>query len=304
MNQTPDIKPKSWLMVALLGLIWGGTFLVIELALQGITPLWLAAARISFAAVLILLVWRVKGGKLWLSEERAWGSLVVVGVLSTAVPFMLLSWGQQFVSSGFAGVSMAGVALMVLPLAHYLVPGEQMTFRRSLGFLIGFVGIIILIGAQAFESTGSVWETAGRVACLLAAGCYAVSSVIIRRLPAIDAIGLSSVPLLLGAAVVIPIAYLAEGAPALPDGRTLLILAFLGLVPTAGATFLRVYVIRTAGPVFMSLTNYQVPIWSVLLGALILGEPLPSSLLLALVLTLSGVALSQYGALRRLFGHI
>lgn len=290
-------------MVAMLGLIWGGTFLVIELALQGITPLWLAAARISFAALLILVIWQAKGGKLWLSDERAWGSLIAVGALSTAVPFMLLSWGQQFVTSGFAGVSMAGVALLVLPLAHFFVPGEKMTTRRSIGFLIGFVGILVLIGAQAFESTGSNWEAAGRIACLSAASCYAVSSVIMRRLPAIDAIGLSAVPLLLGAALVVPLAFLAEGVPQMPNNRTLLILAFLGLVPTAGATFLRVYVIRTAGPVFMSLTNYQVPIWSVLLGALILGEPLPSSLLLALVLILSGVALSQYGALRRLFGR-
>ena len=303
MSQTPDITRKSWLMVALLGLIWGGTFLVIELALEGITPLWLASARIGFAALLIVIFWQATGGKLWLSAERAWGSLLAVGAFSSAVPFMLLSWGQQFVTSGFAGVSMAVVALLVLPLAHFFVPGERMTVRRALGFLIGFVGITVLIGAQAFESTGAAQETAGRVACLCAAGCYAISSVFMRRLPAIDTIGLSAFPLLLGALLVVPLALWVEGIPAVPDTRTLVILAFLGLVPTAGATFLRVYVIRTAGPVFMSLTNYQVPVWSVLLGALILGEPLPSSLLLALALILTGVALSQFGALKRLFGR-
>ncbi len=303
MSQTSDITPKSWAMVAALGLIWGGTFLVIELALEGITPFWLAAARISFAALLILAIWQAKGGKLWLSDQQSWGSLIAVGALSTAVPFMLLSWGQQFVTSGFAGVSMAAVALIVLPMAHVWVPGERMTLRRALGFLIGFAGILILIGVQAFESSGAKWETFGRIACLMAASCYAVSSVIMRRLPAIDSIGLSAVPLLIGAALVVPLAFLAEGTPPMPDHRTIMILAFLGLVPTAGATFLRVYVIRTAGPVFMSLTNYQVPVWSVVLGALILGEPLPSSLLLALVLILSGVALSQYGALRSLLGR-
>lgn len=302
MSQTPDITTKSWIMVAMLGLIWGGTFLVIELALEGITPLWLAAGRIGFAALITLLVWRAFGGRLWLSEARSWGGLAAVGALSTAVPFMLLSWGQQHVTSGFAGVSMAGVALLVLPLAHVFVPGERMTLRRALGFVIGFVGIVLLIGAQAFESTGAQAETLGRIACVAAASCYAVSSVIMRRLPAIDAVGLSAVPLVIGTALVVPLAFLAEGPPPMPDAKTLGILAFLGIVPTAGATFLRVYVIRTAGPVFMSLTNYQVPIWSVVLGALLLNEPLPSSLLLALALILSGVGLSQYGALKRLFG--
>ena len=95
----------------------------------------------------------------------------------------------------------------------------------------------------------------------------------------------------------------AKVLPELPDSQTLLILAFLGLIPTAGANFLRVWVIRTAGPVFMSLTNYQVPIWSVLLGALVLSEALPSSLILSLTLILLGVGLTQYGPLTRLFSR-
>ena len=99
------------------------------------------------------------------------------------------------------------------------------------------------------------------------------------------------------------LAVVQEGPPPLPDPRTLWILAFLGLVPTAAANLLRVLVIRTAGPVFMSMTNYQVPLWSVVLGAALLNEPLPPSLLWAMILILAGTGLSQYGALRRLFGR-
>ncbi|WP_298680360.1 DMT family transporter [uncultured Lentibacter sp.] len=288
-------------MVAALGLTWGGTFLVIELALETLTPFWIAAARISIATLPTVLVWRVLGGKLWRTEERAWASLVCVGALSSAVPFMLLSWGQQFVTSGFAGVSMAAVALLVLPLAHFFVPGEQLTQRKVLGFVIGFLGVVILIGGQAFSSTGVHLETPGRIACVCAACCYAVSSVVMRRLPPIDPIGLAAVPLLFGSALIIPTAFMSEGIPPMPDARTIAILCFLGLVPTAGANFLRVWVIRTAGPVFMSLTNYQVPVWSVVLGAVFLSEPLPQSLLLALTLILAGVGLSQFSALKRVF---
>ncbi len=290
-------------MVATLGLVWGGVFLFIEMALEGITPFWLAAGRIGFGAALTAAVWQLRGGHLF--ADGASGAdrvtLTVVAVLSSALPFILLSWGQQYVTSGFAGVSMASVALIVLPLAHWLVPGERITLRRAAGFAVGFAGVVILIGAQAFESSGAALEMPGRIACIGAAACYAVSSVLMRRLPPVDPVGLSAVLLLIGAVLVIPVAWIVEGPPPLPDARTLTVLAFLGLVPTAAANLLRVMVVRSAGPVFMSLVNYQVPVWSVLLGAAVLGEPLPVSLILALALILAGVGLSQYGALSRLF---
>ncbi|MEO0866232.1 MAG: DMT family transporter [Pseudomonadota bacterium] len=304
MTAEPQITWKSALMVATLGLTWGGTFLVTEIALTGITPFWLAAGRIGFAALLMTAIWAALGGRLFTAAPAGgtWAALLTIGAFSTAVPFMLLAWGQQYVTSGFAGVSMASVALIVLPLAHFLVPGERMTWRRVVGFLIGFVGVCVLIGGQAFEPSGAALEPAGRAACVAAASCYGVSSVLMRRLPSVDLIGLSTVILIIAAGIVVPLAWIVEGPPPLPDARTLGVIAFLGLIPTAAANMLRVLVIRGAGPVFMSLTNYQVPVWSVVLGAWLLDEPLPASLLGAMVLILSGVGLSQYGAFRRLFG--
>ncbi|WP_288942129.1 DMT family transporter [Roseovarius pacificus] len=302
----PEITGKSWIMVAALGLIWGGTFLVMEIALRGITPFWLASARIGFATLLMLAIWAFRGFRLFAQPVGNIDilRLVAIGALSSAVPFMLLSWGQQYVTSGFAGVSMAAVALVVLPLAHFLVPGERLTRRKVAGFVIGFMGVVVLIGGQAFETTGESLEGFGRMACLGAASCYALSSVQMRLLPDVDSIGLNAVTLLIGAVIVIAAAWAVEGPPPQTDRNTLYVLLFLGLVPTAGASLLRVLVIRTAGPVFMSLVNYQVPVWSVVLGALILSEPLPPSLISALALILCGVGLSQYGALSRLFRRV
>ena len=303
MNTTPQITAVSWLMIGLLGLTWGGTFMVIEIALEGMTPFWLAAGRIGFAMVLMLAVWAALGFKLFEGPVQTSTrlSIVAIGALSSAVPFILLSWGQQFVTSGFAGVSMASVGLIVLPLAHFLVPGEQMSLRKIAGFIIGFVGICILIGGQAFETSGAALETPGRIACVMAAACYAVSTTLMRRLPKVHPIGLTTVLFIVGTCIAIPAAFITEGVPPVPDTKTALVIAFLGLVPTAAASLLRVLVVRSAGPVFMSLTSYQVPVWSVVLGALILSEPLPSSLLLAMMFILGGVALSQYGAVTRLF---
>ncbi len=303
MQSAPDITLKSWIMVGALAFIWGGTFLVTEIALTGMTPFWIAAARVGIAAVVMTVIWSLRGFALFTATPNTGDKITVaiIGAISGAVPFALLAWGQQHVTSSFAGVSMASTALIVLPLAHFFVPGERMTWRRAVGFVIGFLGVAVLIGGQAFDSTGQSLETAGRLACVAASCCYAASSILMRRLPAIDPIGLATVLLIVGTCISVPFALGAEGVPQAPATDILLVLLFLGLVPTAAANFLRVVVVRTAGPVFMSLLNYQVPVWSVVLGALVLAEPLPSSLLSAMALILTGLALSQYAALRKLF---
>ncbi|GAA6179911.1 DMT family transporter [Shimia sp. NS0008-38b] len=289
-------------MVATLGFVWGGTFMVQKLALNYLPPIWVAAARLGFAALITLAIWRLRSGHMFTTKETDWPRLLWVSLLSAAVPFMLLAWAQQYVSSAFTGVSMAAVALIVLPLAHFFVPGERMTLRRCLGFVIGFSGVVVLIGPAALASNGSLLEGWGRMACFAAATCYAVSSILMRRLPPLDPFGLSATTLIFGAALVIPLALIQSGPPPIPSTEGLVIVAILGLVPTAAAGLLRILVIRTAGPVFMSLTNYQVPLWSVIFGVTVMGEPLPGSLIWATLLILSGVALSQFGSMRKLFG--
>ncbi len=90
----PQITPASWLMVATLGITWGATFMVIEIALEGMTPFWLAAGRITFASLLMLVVWGARGFRLFYGPSGHWGAITVIAAFSSAVPFMLLSWGQ------------------------------------------------------------------------------------------------------------------------------------------------------------------------------------------------------------------
>jgi drug/metabolite transporter (DMT)-like permease len=288
-------------MVAALGVIWGSTFMVIELTLEHVTPFWLTAGRIVFAAGVTGALWQLRGRRLHLDKTRSWGGLICVGLLSTAIPFQLISWAQQYVTSSFSGVTMAAVALLVLPLSHFLIPGEKMTWRRSIGFGIGFVGVLVLIGSKALDMTGADLEWPGRIACFAAASCYAISSVVMRRLAPMDPIGLAAVSLLIGSGFVIITAFVIEGPPPAISSTGWSLLIFLGLFPTALANLLRVLVIRTAGPVFMSLTNYQVPLWSVVFGIILLNEPFQIRLLAALLLIIIGVYLSQYKALNRLF---
>ncbi|MEI4196190.1 DMT family transporter [Roseovarius sp. E0-M6] len=300
-----QIRPINWLKLAFLGIVWGASFMAIELSLRGAGPLFVAATRITLGATFLLILAHARGLGLpslrGPNAGRIWLAALVMGLFSNAIPFALLAWGQQSVASGFAGVCMAMGPLFVLPLAHMFVPGETMTLRRLLGFFIGTGGVLILIGPGAFSSTGNNLETLARLACVSVPLCYAIGTIATRLCPSVDMISLSAAALMLAALAIAPYALWTEGWPETLGRESLLALLYLGILPTGVAQIVLVQIIRDAGPVFMSLVNYQVPVWSVIFGMVLLGETMPEGLFWALVLILSGVALSQLGALSRLF---
>lgn len=288
----------NWLSIAFLGVIWGGTFMVVAVALDDYGPLTVACARTTLGAITLLLLMKAMGRKLP-PLQFIWRYLVVIGLLNTAIPFALLSWGQQYVPSAFAGISMAALPLFVLPLAHFF-SDEKLSARKAIGVVVGFIGAAILIGPAAFDRSEDSIALA-QLACIAAAFCYAASSILTRRCPAIDSITLSAVTLVVGTICLIPAMLVFEGVPSWSGGTSSYALLFLGFVPTALAALLRVQTIRTAGSVFMTLVNYQLPVWSMIFGALVLSEVLPFRFFVALALILCGLAISQWASLRRLF---
>jgi drug/metabolite transporter (DMT)-like permease len=284
----------AWACLILLGLMWGGSFLSIEIALAGIGPLGIAAGRIAIAAAILTALALVKGDGLppvaTARGRRIWLHCVGMGLFSNALPFSLLAWGQRQVSSGFAGITMAVVPLLVLPLAHVLVPGERMTARKTVGFVLGFLGVVLLVGHGAADP-----DTAplARLACIAASCCYAIGVIVTRLAPPGPYLAFSAGALLVAAAVILPVALLVEGWPAAPPSSALVAVLYLGAFPTALATVLVVYVVQSTGPSFMTLVNYQVPVWAVLLGLVVLGEELPPQFVGALALILGGLAISE-----------
>lgn len=294
-TERPSPTPLAWLLLFLLGLTWGGSFLGVAKALTGFGPLTIAAARIGIAAVILTGIALASGTGLpprsTPAGRRIWRHCLGMGVFSNALPFALLSWGQERVSSGFAGITMAVVPLLVLPLAHVFVPGERMTRRKAAGFAIGFCGVVLLIGGGG--GGGSEGVGLARLACIAASSSYAVGAIITRLAPPGPTLSFSAAGLLVAAAISIPLAFAVEGWPASPPLPALAGVLYLGIFPTALATIALVYVVQSAGPSFMSLVNYQVPVWAVILGLVFLDEALPSQFLGALALILAGLAISQ-----------
>lgn len=289
---------KNWLSIAALGLIWGATFMVVAIALEGYGPLTVACARTTLGAVALLVLMQFLRRPWPDFTPRMIKYLVVIGLLNTALPFALLSWGQQFVPSAFAGISMAALPLFVLPLAHVFTD-EKMSLRNTLGVVLGFVGATVLIGPGVLQ-IGTGMEPLGQIACVAASLSYAVSSIMTRRCPPIDPVVMSALLLCVGSAALMPAMLLIEGVPSLGATRPTVAIIALGLVPTAFAALLRVATIQTAGAIFMTLVNYQVPVWSMIFGAWILSEVLPLRFFVALALILTGLMISQWASLKRL----
>ncbi|WP_271946418.1 DMT family transporter [Ruegeria faecimaris] len=298
MSEPSEITNKNWLMVAVLGFIWGGTFMVVAIALEGYGPVTVATARTTLGALTLILLMGATGRKLPTTTRGLWPSIIVIGILSTALPFLLLSWGQQYVPSAFAGLSMAAIPLMVLPLAHFF-SDEPLNARRFVGVSLGFAGALVLIG-PGLAQLGQGAEPLAQLACIGAALCYSCASIFTRRCPPVDPVVLAALTLLVGAAILLPIMLVTEGVPNWHGARPSLAIIALGLVPTAFATLLRVSIIRSAGSVFLTLVNYQVPIWSMVFGAWVLSEALPIRFYVALAMILTGLAISQWFSLRRM----
>jgi drug/metabolite transporter (DMT)-like permease len=289
----------NWLSIAILGLIWGATFMVVAIALEGYGPLTVACARTTLGALALLILMRALKRPLPTFDTRMWQYLIAIGLLNTALPFALLSWGQQFVPSAFAGISMAALPLFVLPLAH-IFTDEKMSLRNCLGVILGFSGAIVLIGPGVMR-IGTGMEPLGQIACIAASISYAVSSIMTRRCPPIDPITLAALLLTIGAVALIPAMLIFEGLPTPGTARPTIAIIVLGVIPTALAALIRVATIRSAGAIFMTLVNYQVPVWSMIFGAWVLSEILPLRFFAALGLIMLGLVVSQWASLRKIF---
>ncbi|MGC6497435.1 MAG: DMT family transporter [Candidatus Puniceispirillaceae bacterium] len=291
----------DWALLALLGLIWGAAFFGVEMGLDSLPPLWVSTGRIVLAAILLTAIAFIWGdglpGTRTALDRRVWLHCFGMGMFTNAIPFSLLAWGQQIVSSGFAGITMAVVPLLVLPLSHFLVPNERMTPARLGGFVIGFAGVVLLIGGDrlfANMETGGQTMMMAQLACVLASCCYACGSIITRLCPPVSTLSFAAAGLICAAVVLLPLALYVEGLPAAISPRALGGVLFLALLPTGMATIMLTVLIRRAGPPFLSLVNYQVPIWAVLIGVVILSETLPGHFVTALIVILGGVAISQF----------
>ncbi|UCH40962.1 MAG: DMT family transporter, partial [Gammaproteobacteria bacterium] len=248
------------------GAIWGSAFLFISIALADFGPISVATWRVSLGAAVLMLI-ALLIGQQFPRGYRTWRLIFIVGLLNSAVPFFLISWGQQFISSAESALLVAMGTFVSLVLSHFSSDDERMNKPRVVGVSVGFVGVLVLVFWDLIESgTGNL---PGQLA-VMAAGCsYATSSVISRRLTHLPMISTSAVTMASACLYMIPLAFLL-GDP-LPDDvglGSIVALVYLGVIATALAFTLRFFIIRANGAVFMSQVGYLVPLFGVIWSGL------------------------------------
>lgn len=284
-------------MLLALSLMWGSSFMFIELALVSIGPIWLAAARIGIAAALLWAFARLMGHRLPL-DRRTWRRVAGIALVGLVLPFPLIGWAQQGIESNQAAIIMAFTPLSTLVMAHLLTDEEKFTRGRVAGLVLGLFGVALLLGGAGREEL----MVAGprQFAVFLATLGYAYSSILLRDMAHISPISVSAAVMIAAAAITVPIAMVFEPLPQVPigpiaGGATL----FLGIFSSALATVLMVQLINRIGVTFMSMNNYLVPAIGVVWGTVLLNEVVTGQTFGAFALILAGVALASFRARRR-----
>jgi drug/metabolite transporter (DMT)-like permease len=281
-------------MLLLLALIWGSSFLFIKVGVRDLDPATLVLGRVGVAALtLCVVVPLALGWGVTLSELRkAWRMIAIVGLLNTALPFWLLSWGETRIDSGLASIIQASLPIFNALLAFAFFHDQRVGGRRLLGVGVGFVGVALLVGAQP---EGKIL---GALAVVGMATCYAAGGLLAREYLA----EVRPHAVALGTTIVATIASLPAGialAPReLPGWEPIASVVFLGVVCTAVAYLLFFTIIAGAGAGYASLVTYLVPPIALAYGALFLDEGFGVAALAGLVLILAGVALGT-GVSRR-----
>ena len=275
-------------ILTVLALIWGASFMLIKIADRELTPATLILGRLGSAALLLAAIAMVRLGprETLMQIRRAWIWLVVVGIVNTAVPFWLLSWGETRIDSGLASIIQGAVPIFNALLAFAFFREERVGGLRFVGLVIGFVGVALLVSAQPNG------KLLGALAVVAMALCYAIGTLIAGRYLR----GTPPLVVALASCAVSTIAVLPAGVIQAPagmwHGETIMAILVLGFVGTAIAYLLFFALIQRAGPNYATLVTYLVPPIALFYGAVFLGESFGAIDFASLGLILVGVALA------------
>lgn len=278
MNKTPGMGPVEWAMLLVLSVLWGASFLFIKLGLRELPPLTFVLARVflgSLALAAYLAARRIPFPR----EARIWRAFFGMGLLNNLIPFTLIFWGETRIGGGLASILNATTPIFSILLAHGLTADEKITPRKSVGILLGFCGVIVLVGGGVLAHAGGAF--AGMLACLGAAFSYGLAGVFGRRFrrmgvaPDLGAFGQTAA----ASCMMLPIALIVDQPWHLPmpGALTWLAVANVALVSTALGYILFFRILSAGGAVNSSLVTLLVPVSGVLLNSLFLGERLGPS---------------------------
>ncbi|CAN1575269.1 RhaT Permeases of the drug/metabolite transporter (DMT) superfamily [Paracoccaceae bacterium] len=284
------MRGLDWIMLWTLSLIWGGSFLFNEIALQGLPPVSIVWGRVALAA---LVLWVV----LWVVERKAppralWPALLVMGLMNNAVPFTLFVLAQGQITGALASVLNAMTPIFTVLVAHGATADERLTGRKALGVGLGFGGVLVMMAGEGLG--GAV---PAMLACLGAALSYGLAGVWGRKFRAagVSPLATATGQLTASSLLITPL-WLGIDRPwamKWPGAEPVLAVIALATLCSALAYLLFFRVLASAGSTAVSLVTFLIPLSAAGLGWLVLGEVLDLRHLVGLALILGGLWLIQ-----------
>jgi drug/metabolite transporter (DMT)-like permease len=278
------------LLLFILGGIWGTSFLFIKVIVSEVPPMTLVAGRLSIATLTIWTILTIRGVKPP-RDKKLWRTYAVVGIFNSALPYTLISWGEQYISSGLAALLQSTTPIFTVLLAHFLTVDDRVTVKKLIGVLLGFMGVgLLMLPDLRHGVRASLW---GQLAMIAASTSYAWATIFARhRLrdepPLVSAAGQFTMALV----IMLPLSLCIDRPFDIsPSWQAIGSWVGLSLFGTVIAYAIYYSLLSRTSATFVTMTTYIVPINGLILGTLILHEPIRATLLVSLGLILSGVLL-------------
>jgi drug/metabolite transporter (DMT)-like permease len=294
----------DWLLFILLGFLWGSSYLFIKIGVDaGLQPFTLVALRLLVGFALLAVVVAAAREQLPRSV-RVYGHLVVMAAFSVAIPFSLITWAEQSVDSTLASVLNGAVPLFVIVIAAVFLHDEPISLNRLAGLALGFIGVAILVRFDPAQLAGG--DLGARLALVGSSLSYAIGAVYARRMvhglrpmiPAVFQVGFALV-------MVGVLALVFERPLDFPlRADAILAIIWLGLLGSGAAYLVFFRLLGRWGATRTSLVAYLLPVYGIVLGAIVLSEPVDARLIVGTALVIGGIALvnARWGS-RALFGR-
>lgn len=291
----------DWVMLITLATVWGGSFLFNAILVAELPVITIVAIRVTVAALALWGFVRVTGRKIP-TTPQVWGALLILGVLNNAIPFSLIVQGQTQITSGLASILNATTPLFTILVAGFFLTDERFSILRVLGVIVGFSGVILMVGPEALGGLGAdFWA---QLCALGAALSYGFASVFGRRFRElkVDPVMVATGQVTMSSLVLWPIALWIDGP------QDILGLSFnaaasmfgLAVLCTSFAYIVYFLILERAGATNISLVTFLVPISAIILGVLVLGESIFIKEIIGMTLIGLGLAIIDGRLFQRL----
>ena len=290
---------RDWFLVISLGILWGASFLFVEVLLDLINPFLIVYFRVSIASVILVLFLYLSKIKFKSSYKMIY-NLFVMALLNNVVPFLLIAYGQRTTTGGLASILNANTSLITILLASIFIPYEKLTVNRLLGVLIGLLGIIIAVG---YESFSTIYDTSyGKFLILLATVSYSFAGIWAKMKlndvpPLISATGM----LTFSTVILSPFAavYFYDDLMNLNFSIIFYSIMF-ALLCSVVAYFLYFKILEKTGAGNLLICTVIIPPASIILNSLVLGQVISTSELIGLIVITVGLIILD-GRYKNLF---